>query len=332
MERFGTLPEALDSLVLVDGVVIAEGSINWVGARETLNTPLSGWLSVPPENRQTPSHKSEMWVRGDGAVVLLEDDRLLINGDKELVDSILRVLSGTREGFLSSANLLSTAYRSLGAGWRTWAQRTEAGAVAECYPVNQPFVPPAWDGCLGVVQSLKGGDSTAVEVEWVVRFVGETEAEAALADVRRSFTEMAQPEVSVVRVSRDGNLIGVLVSIEHGTEVWLSNSLALDIGSLVYSTAPIPTPTPTATPTPTPLPTPTVPPDARRGEVLFLSAGCGGCHALDSVLGASGEMGPALNAIASQGEDFIRESIVDPDSIGHDRPPGFSPEPKPDLV
>jgi cbb3-type cytochrome c oxidase subunit III len=65
---------------------------------------------------------------------------------------------------------------------------------------------------------------------------------------------------------------------------------------------------------------------ATTGEQIFTAAGCAGCHAL-SKAGANGTIGPSLDDLASspgiQGnpEDFVRESLLDPDAVIAD---GFS--------
>jgi cytochrome c2 len=38
--------------------------------------------------------------------------------------------------------------------------------------------------------------------------------------------------------------------------------------------------------------------DTRRGEAMFIQYGCGSCHALKSVRGATGSVGPPLDGIA----------------------------------
>ena len=38
--------------------------------------------------------------------------------------------------------------------------------------------------------------------------------------------------------------------------------------------------------------------DTRRGEAMFIKYGCGSCHALKSVRGATGSVGPPLDGIA----------------------------------
>jgi mono/diheme cytochrome c family protein len=60
---------------------------------------------------------------------------------------------------------------------------------------------------------------------------------------------------------------------------------------------------------------------ARTGDQIFTAAGCGACHTL-SKANASGTIGPNLNELAQvageQGgspEEFVRESIVDPDAV-----------------
>ena len=60
------------------------------------------------------------------------------------------------------------------------------------------------------------------------------------------------------------------------------------------------------------------------GQQMFLEKGCGGCHTVDGLKGASGRMGPSLNGIATLGRDrlpalnveqYLRQSIEDPDSF-----------------
>jgi mono/diheme cytochrome c family protein len=59
---------------------------------------------------------------------------------------------------------------------------------------------------------------------------------------------------------------------------------------------------------------------ATTGEQIFTAAGCAGCHTL-SKAGATGNIGPDLNDLASSPdikgnpEDYVRESIVDPDKV-----------------
>jgi cytochrome c oxidase subunit II len=57
------------------------------------------------------------------------------------------------------------------------------------------------------------------------------------------------------------------------------------------------------------------------GEAVFTSAGCGGCHAFEPA-GTDAEVGPALDDLAARAEaagtapdDFIRQSIVDPNAV-----------------
>jgi mono/diheme cytochrome c family protein len=58
-----------------------------------------------------------------------------------------------------------------------------------------------------------------------------------------------------------------------------------------------------------------------RGMALFVSKGCGGCHAIEGLEGAAGQVGPALTNIATiaatrvegeTAEDYIHTSIVNP--------------------
>ena len=59
---------------------------------------------------------------------------------------------------------------------------------------------------------------------------------------------------------------------------------------------------------------------ATTGEQIFTAAGCAGCHTL-SKAGATGNIGPSLNDLASSPdikgnpEDYVRESITDPDKV-----------------
>ena len=61
--------------------------------------------------------------------------------------------------------------------------------------------------------------------------------------------------------------------------------------------------------------------DANDGEAVFASAGCGGCHAFEPA-GTDAEVGPALDEVAARAEaegqapdDFVRQSIVDPNAV-----------------
>lgn len=61
--------------------------------------------------------------------------------------------------------------------------------------------------------------------------------------------------------------------------------------------------------------------DENDGEAVFASAGCGGCHAFEPA-GTDAEVGPALDDVAARAEaaglapdDFIRQSIVDPNAV-----------------
>ena len=62
---------------------------------------------------------------------------------------------------------------------------------------------------------------------------------------------------------------------------------------------------------------------ASNGQQLFTSRTCGACHAIQGIPGAGGTIGPNLSAIAAvadrrkpgtSAEDYLRESIVDPDA------------------
>ena len=60
----------------------------------------------------------------------------------------------------------------------------------------------------------------------------------------------------------------------------------------------------------------------RRGEAIFNSNGCGACHTFSAIPTAEGKIGPDLDNLKQQAakaageplEDFIRESIVDPNA------------------
>jgi mono/diheme cytochrome c family protein len=58
-----------------------------------------------------------------------------------------------------------------------------------------------------------------------------------------------------------------------------------------------------------------------RGMVLFVSKGCGGCHTIEELDGAAGQVGPALTNVATNAatrvegetaEEYIHTSIVNP--------------------
>ena len=77
-------------------------------------------------------------------------------------------------------------------------------------------------------------------------------------------------------------------------------------------------------PTPEPTPTPvqeTASPE-EKGQALFFSQGCGGCHAIDNV--AAGAVGPDLNSIGTDAatrvdglsaEGYIYDAIIDPSAF-----------------
>ncbi len=57
--------------------------------------------------------------------------------------------------------------------------------------------------------------------------------------------------------------------------------------------------------------------DENTGEAVFTTAGCGGCHAFEPA-GSDAQVGPSLNAIDPGNqplEDFVRESIIDPNAV-----------------
>jgi cytochrome c oxidase subunit 2 len=67
------------------------------------------------------------------------------------------------------------------------------------------------------------------------------------------------------------------------------------------------------------------------GEAIFKSAGCGACHAFTPA-GTDAQVGPSLDAIKPEGgqplEEFIRESIVDPNAVVT---PGYQPDVMPNT-
>lgn len=80
---------------------------------------------------------------------------------------------------------------------------------------------------------------------------------------------------------------------------------------------PDPTPTPTPTAAPAPVPTATAAPaDGPSGPELIVSMGCSGCHTLDAIPDARGEVGPDLSHIGARADAaYIRESILDPGAV-----------------
>lgn len=68
-----------------------------------------------------------------------------------------------------------------------------------------------------------------------------------------------------------------------------------------------------------------------RGKEVFASRGCGACHALAAVPGATGTVGPELNTLGTRAaqrrpsmsaEAYLRESIQNPNAFVV---PGFRP-------
>ena len=76
-------------------------------------------------------------------------------------------------------------------------------------------------------------------------------------------------------------------------------------------------PTPTSTPTAAPAPTATTAPaDGPSGAELIVSMGCSGCHTLDSIPEARGQVGPDLSHIGGRADAaYLRESILDPGAV-----------------
>lgn len=72
----------------------------------------------------------------------------------------------------------------------------------------------------------------------------------------------------------------------------------------------------TVEPTPTFTPVPSNGGDTLSPAVaLLITNGCAGCHAIESVPQAQGQVGPALTGIGSRGDAYVRESIVDPNAV-----------------
>ena len=70
---------------------------------------------------------------------------------------------------------------------------------------------------------------------------------------------------------------------------------------------------PDPTPTPTAAPAPAAP---GAGPELIALMGCSGCHTIDSVPGARGQIGPDLSHIGGRADAaYIRESIIDPNAV-----------------
>ena len=56
--------------------------------------------------------------------------------------------------------------------------------------------------------------------------------------------------------------------------------------------------------------------DAANGAAVFVSAGCGGCHMLDGVEGATGAVGPNLTeSLAGKDPAYVQQGIVSPDVV-----------------
>ena len=93
------------------------------------------------------------------------------------------------------------------------------------------------------------------------------------------------------------------------------------------------TPSPFSTTTPVPAADSTAPdnpgdavasgPDIANGQSKFSSLGCSGCHST----GTNRLVGPGLAGISARGDDYIRESIVDPSAVITDRFPDIMPKP-----
>ena len=56
--------------------------------------------------------------------------------------------------------------------------------------------------------------------------------------------------------------------------------------------------------------------DAESGAVVFIEAGCGGCHVLEGIDGAVGEIGPDLNvSLVGRDAAYIQQGIITPDAV-----------------
>jgi mono/diheme cytochrome c family protein len=76
---------------------------------------------------------------------------------------------------------------------------------------------------------------------------------------------------------------------------------------------------PNATPTPVPGNTP-----EERGKNLFAGMGCVGCHVIN---GQGGAVGPDLTNVYDKGEDYIRQSILEPNAVvAEGYQPGIMPQ------
>jgi cytochrome c len=63
-------------------------------------------------------------------------------------------------------------------------------------------------------------------------------------------------------------------------------------------TLPLDRPSPSAAASPSPSPSPSAAADPENGKRLIVAKGCGGCHTVEGVPGATGLVGPRLNNIA----------------------------------
>jgi mono/diheme cytochrome c family protein len=66
--------------------------------------------------------------------------------------------------------------------------------------------------------------------------------------------------------------------------------------------------------------------DPAAGKALFISQGCGGCHAF-AAAGTNATVGPNLDkALKGKDQEFIHQSIVDPNAeVAKGYPPGVMP-------
>jgi mono/diheme cytochrome c family protein len=70
-----------------------------------------------------------------------------------------------------------------------------------------------------------------------------------------------------------------------------------------------------ATIEPTATPVPDGGSGVATGVAEFIGAGCAGCHTLEGVPQAVGQVGPDLTRIGAKGAEYIRQSIVDPNAV-----------------
>ena len=121
-----------------------------------------------------------------------------------------------------------------------------------------------------------------------------------------------------------------MVIVACGAEAPTGDCLVPQDGQLVPSDCDVSgvTPDPTATPTATV-------PGGNGGDpavALLTQYGCGACHAINGTP-LSGSVGPNLSTVGTQGADYIRQSIVDPNAvIAEGFQPGIMPQSFGDVI